>query len=53
MSKVKNHESLEVGKNSSLNAKIMKELLVLGGEGSGKTLLSRRLHGRHEKSHSI
>jgi hypothetical protein len=46
MSKVKNHEGPEVvqveGKRESEG---VRELLVLGGEGAGKSLLSRRLHG--------
>lgn len=44
MSKVKNHESpkMETCKTASV---VPKELLLLGGEGSGKTLLSRRLNG--------
>ena len=49
MSKVKNHETPEKETDMSGKAEVPRELLLLGGEGSGKTLLSRRLNGESFK----
>jgi len=43
MRKVKSHEVATEGK-TSVQSERPKEILVIGGEGAGKTLLSRRLH---------
>lgn len=44
MRKVKNYEGSNIPKEE-VHFFATKEILVLGGEGAGKTLLSRRLHG--------